>query len=229
MHGYKALLTKTLILSCSQVKKYRYNVWSFVSSQGSWMHVCLHKKQTYLPIKAENEIKMPVTATTVLLLLLHFHLSRDNNEYLFHEIHDLALYFPFSRIRVNRAHVVMSFIRTQPLQISSGSQSLGEKEHRRKDCKCQQMCWNYCTQCSCHYFRRISQINISDLGLNPLKQTLVPYILYCGTLKLNSFPFLSNYHNLIWEYLDQSIIPSPKPSLLTTLQGVQPRPGLVHL
>lgn len=138
MHGYKTLLTKILILSCSQVKKYRYNVWSFVSSQGSWMHICLHKKQTYLPIKAENKITMPVTATTVLLLLLHFHLSKENNEYLFHENHDLALYFPFSRIRVNRGHIVMCFIRTWPLQISSGSQSLGEKEHKRKDCKCQQ-------------------------------------------------------------------------------------------
>lgn len=76
------------------------------------MHVCLHKKQTYLLTKAENKIKMPVTATTVLLLLLHLHLSRDNNEYLFHEINDLALYFPFSRIRINRAYVVMCFIRT---------------------------------------------------------------------------------------------------------------------
>lgn len=67
----------------------RYYVWIFVSSQGFWIHICLHKEQMYLLFKAENKIKMPVTAATVLLLLMYFYLSGDYNEYFFHEIHDL--------------------------------------------------------------------------------------------------------------------------------------------
>ena len=60
---------KCLILFSSQFKKYRYNVWPFVSNKGFWILFCLHKEQMYLPIRTENKLKMQVNATVLWILI----------------------------------------------------------------------------------------------------------------------------------------------------------------
>lgn len=57
------------------------------------------------------------------------------------------------------------FYQKMPCSNQLEKSRVGWKEHRRKDCKCQQMEWNLCTQCTYLYFKGISQRLLSDLFL----------------------------------------------------------------
>lgn len=47
----------------------------------------------HLPIKTENKVKMPVSATTVLLLLIYFYLSVGYGKYLIRFMIRLCIFF----------------------------------------------------------------------------------------------------------------------------------------
>lgn len=118
---------KCFILFCSLFKKHRYNVWSFVSSKQFWILFCLLKERMHLPIKRENKRKMPVNATTLLLLLIYFSLSLDDVNYLFNYVHNSELYCLLPRIWHTRTHAVTYFIRKWPVQTSSKFKDIVKK------------------------------------------------------------------------------------------------------